>query len=165
MTALKKVKSHPDVVEYFKELLLYKKHIEKPKIKRLKNIDLLSELPFYDELNVIKTDDAFRGYAMSYKVEIIEEKDPIKQLEASKLSIKDFISDLLNEAKGFKYQKTLKVMLKKYKPNGEIEFRLVYFNSTTKTVINHKFSLENAFQEILYRLITGLMKNLVGLLN
>ena len=24
-------------------------------------------------------------------------------------------------------------MLKKYKPNGEIEFRPVYFNSTTKT--------------------------------
>ena len=37
-------------------------------------------------------------------------------------------------------------------PNGEIEFRLVYFNSTTKTVINHKFSLKNAFQEILYRI-------------
>ena len=32
------------------------------------------------------------------------------------------------------------------------EFRPVYFNSTTKTVINHKFSLENAFQEILYRI-------------
>ena len=43
-------------------------------------------------------------------------------------------------------------MLKKYKPNGEIEFRPVYFNSTTKTVINHKFSLENVFQEILYRI-------------
>ena len=37
-------------------------------------------------------------------------------------------------------------------PNGEIEFRLVYFNSTTKTVINHKSSLENAVQEILYRI-------------
>ena len=36
--------------------------------------------------------------------------------------------------------------------NGEIEFRPVYFNSTTKTVINHRFSLENAFQEILYRI-------------
>ena len=48
MTALKKVKSHPDVVEYFKELLFYNKHIEKPKIKCLKNIDLLSELPFYE---------------------------------------------------------------------------------------------------------------------
>ena len=43
-------------------------------------------------------------------------------------------------------------MLKKYQPNGEIELRPVCFNSTTKTVINYKFSLENAFQEILYRI-------------
>ena len=43
-------------------------------------------------------------------------------------------------------------MLKKCNPNGKIEFRPVYFNSTTKTVINHKFSLENAFQETLYRI-------------
>ena len=41
----------------------------------------------------------------------------------------------------------LKVMLKKYKPCGEIEFRPVYFNSTSKTVVNHKFNLENAFQK------------------
>ena len=88
MTALKKVKFHPDVVDYFKELLFYNKHIEKPKIKRLKNIDLLSELPFYEELNVIKTDNAFRGYAMSYKVETIEEKYPIKQLEAGNQVLK-----------------------------------------------------------------------------
>ena len=89
---------------------------------------------------------------MSYRVEIIEKKDPIKQLEANKSSIKDLFSNLLNKRKGFKYQMMLKVMLKKYKPDGEIEFRPVYFNSTTKTVINHKFSLENAFQEILYRI-------------
>ena len=89
---------------------------------------------------------------MSYKVEIIEKKDVIKQLEASKSSIKDLFSDLLNETKGFKYQITLKVTLKKYKPNKEIEFRPVYFNWKTKTVINHKFRLGNAFQEILYML-------------
>ena len=49
---------------------------------------------------------------MSYKVEIIEKKDPIKQLEASKSSITNLFSDLLNETKGFKYQITLNVMLK-----------------------------------------------------
>ena len=65
MTVKKKVKSHPDVVDYFKELLFYNKHIKKPKIKHLKSINLLSELPFYEELNVIKTNHAFRGYAMS----------------------------------------------------------------------------------------------------
>ena len=83
MTALKKVKSHLDVVEYSKELPFYNKHIKKPKIKRLKNIDLLSELPFYEELNVIKTNHAFRGYAMSHKIDLVEKKDPVNHLEAS----------------------------------------------------------------------------------
>ena len=63
-------------------------------------------------LNVIKTNYVFRGYAISYKVEIIEKKDLIKQLEAGKSSSKDLFNDLLNETKGFKYQITLKVMLK-----------------------------------------------------
>ena len=89
---------------------------------------------------------------MSYKIEIVERKDPILQLEASKASIKDLFSDLLNETKGFKYQITIKVLLKRYEPRGEIDFRLVYFNSTTKIAINHKFSLKNRFQEILYRI-------------
>ena len=40
-------------------------------------------------------------------------------------------------------------MLKKYKHNGEIEFRPVYFNSVTKTITNHIFKLEKSFEEIL----------------
>ena len=48
--------------------------IKKPKIKRLKNVDLLAELPFYDQLNIIKADQAFKGYAWSYKVEIVDKK-------------------------------------------------------------------------------------------
>ena len=59
-------------------------------------------------------------------------------------------SDLLNEIKGFKYQITVQILLKKYKPNGEIEFAPVYFNSVTKLVINYRFRLEESFQEILY---------------
>ena len=80
--------------------------------KRSKNIDLLAELPFYEEMNIIKTNHAFGGNATSYKVELIEKKDPTEQLEASKSSVKDLFSDLLDETKGFKYQLTLKVVLK-----------------------------------------------------
>ena len=61
----------------------------------------------------MKTNQAFRGYEMSYNIEIVEQKDTIVQLEASKSSIKDLFSDLLNETKGFKYQITVKVLLKK----------------------------------------------------
>ena len=150
MAVLSKIKPHSDAVDYLKELPCYNEPIRKPKVKRLKNIDQLAELPFYEQLSVIKTNQAFRGYAMSYKVEIIERKDPIVQLEASKSSIKDLFSDLLNETKGFKYQITVKVLLKKYKLSGEIEFAPAYFKSVTKTVINHSFRFENSSQEILY---------------
>ena len=73
----------------FQELIFYNKYIEKPKIKRLKNIDLLSELPFYKELIVDKTDQAFSGYLMIYKVESIDKKFPLAQSEASKSCIDD----------------------------------------------------------------------------
>ena len=89
---------------------------------------------------------------MSYKVEIVDKKDVIVQLDASKSSIKDLFNDLLNERKGFKYEITMKFLLKKYKSNGEIEFAPLYFNSSTKTLINHKYRLNKSFQEILYRI-------------
>ena len=92
MAVLSNVKSHSDTGDYFKELPFYNKPMEKPEVKRLKNIDRLAELPFYEQLSVIKTNQAFRGYAMSYKVEIIERKDLILQLQASKSSIKDFFN-------------------------------------------------------------------------
>ena len=144
------VSSEIDTVKYFKELPFYNKFIEKSKIKRLKNIDLLAELFFYKQLSIIKTDQAFSGYEMSYKLEIIEKKDPILQLEASKSSTKDLFTNLLNETKGFKYQITVKILLKKYKLNEEIEFAPVYFNSVTKLVINNRFKLKESYQEILY---------------
>ena len=74
MEILSKIKSHSNAVDYFKELAFYNKPIKNPKAKRLKNIDQLSELPFYEQLSITKTDQTFRGYAMSYKVEIIERK-------------------------------------------------------------------------------------------
>ena len=58
--------------DYFKELPFYNVSIEKSKIKRSTNIDLLAKQPFYDQLNIIKTDQAFKGYAVPYKVKIVD---------------------------------------------------------------------------------------------
>ena len=52
---------------------------------------------------------------MTCKVELIDKKDPLTQLEASKSTIKDLFNDLLDETKGFKYQITVKILLKKTK--------------------------------------------------
>ena len=74
MITLPKIKPDSDAVDYFKELPFYNKPIEKPKVQRLKNIVRLIELPFYQQLGLIKTDQTFNGYAMSCKVEIVKEK-------------------------------------------------------------------------------------------
>ena len=59
-------------------------------------------------------------------------------------------NDLLDKTKGFNYQVTVKILLKKYK-GTKIEVSPVYFNSTMKTVINHKFDIDKSLQETLYR--------------
>ena len=73
-------------------------------------------------------------------------------MQASESNIEDLFKDLLDEMKGFKYQTTVTVLLSKAKISGSIEYSPVYFNSTTKTVINSEFNLDKSFQEILYRM-------------
>ena len=38
--------THPNAEDYFKEIPFYNESIEKPRIKGLRNIDQLAELPF-----------------------------------------------------------------------------------------------------------------------
>ena len=71
----------------------------------------MHELPFYDGLSVAEISKAFKRYVRSYKIEIIDSKDPLAQFEAIKSSIKDLFKEFLNEMKGFKYQITVKVLL------------------------------------------------------
>ena len=41
----------------------YNTFIEVPKVKKLNNVQLLKELPFYDELSIVNNKTAFSGYA------------------------------------------------------------------------------------------------------
>ena len=143
---------HWDANKTFQILPFYNSYTEKSKVKKLKNVQLLKELPFYDELSIVKNKTAFSGYARSYKIEIVNKRDAVVQLKASEIVIKDLFKDLLIELKGFKYQITLAVFLRKMKNSSEIEYSPVYFNSLTKAVINNKFKLDQSFQEIIYRL-------------
>ena len=59
----------------FQEIPFYNVPIEKPKIKTLKNVDMLIDLAFYDELNVVKTKKTLKKYARSCITEIMKNKD------------------------------------------------------------------------------------------
>ena len=52
-----------EIKNIFQELPFYNVFMEKPKIKHLSKIELLHELPFFDEINVVEIPKAFKGYA------------------------------------------------------------------------------------------------------
>ena len=142
-----------EATKLFQILSFYNVLTEKPKIKHLSNIELLHELPFYDKLSVVEITKTFKRYARNYKIEIIDSKDPVAQLEASKSTTENLFKDFLNKMKGFKYQIAVTVLLCKHKENGDIEYAPVNLNSATKTVISFdKYMLDKSFQEILYRI-------------
>ena len=64
-----------DESEIFKILPFYNTFIERPKIKKVNNAQLLKEQPFYDELSIIKNKNVFSGYARSCKIEIVDKRD------------------------------------------------------------------------------------------
>ena len=68
----------------------------------MKNYELLRELPFYDDINISREERAFRGYAETYKVEVIDNKNFSNLLHVSKNSIKNLFDELLREKRGFK---------------------------------------------------------------
>ena len=60
-----------------------------------------------------QTDKALKGYTKSYEISIKNNKDPSIQMQNTRLAIKIVINSQLNEMKGLKYVKTLKVTFKK----------------------------------------------------
>ena len=128
--------------------------IKSDAVKKFNNVELMSKLPFYKDLTAEEISEAFKRYAKSYRVEIVDKKDPVIQLYSSKVRVAKLFEELLSKTKGFKYQITLFVTLKKSKLDGTVEYAAVYLNSFVKTVINYNFdeSIDKSVSEILFRL-------------
>ena len=128
--------------------------IKSDAVKKFNNVELMKKLPFYKDFSVEEISEAFKRYAKSYRVKIVDKKDPMIQLYSSKVCITELFAGLLSEMKGFKYQITLFVTLKKGKLDGTVEYAAVYLNSFVKAVINYDLddSADKSFSEILFRL-------------
>ena len=63
----------------------------------MKNYELLRGLPFYDDINISRKERAFRGFADTYKVEVINNKSLSDSLFVIKNSIKNLFHELLRE--------------------------------------------------------------------
>ena len=132
-----------------KLLPFYKQPIKNPSIKNISNFELLRELPFYNNFNILRKEKAFKKYAKTYEVEIINNKSLRDSLSVSKNSIKNLFHELLREKKGLKYVLRTTIFLKKRINDNGHKYSTVYFNSLVKTVINRRYHLNKSFEEIL----------------
>ena len=64
-------------------------------------MELLRELPFYNEINISRKERAFKNYAENYQVEVIDNKSLSDSLFVSKNSIKNLFNELLRKKKRF----------------------------------------------------------------
>ena len=129
------------------EQTFYKQPIKKPRIKRLSNRELLRE--FYDDVNISKNKRIFRGYAETYRVQIINNRNLSDLLSVIKNCIKTLFDELLSEKNGFEYVVNVKTTLKKRINDNEFGLKTLYFNSLIKTVIKWRYHLNDSFEEIL----------------
>ena len=76
------------------EQLFYKQPIKNPRIKKLSNYELLRELLLYDDINFLRKERALQGYAETYKVKIINNKNLSHSLFVSENNIKKLYDEL-----------------------------------------------------------------------
>ena len=109
----------------------------------------MRELPFYDDINISNNERTFRGYAKTYRVEVINDRNLSDLLSVIKNSVKNLFDELLREKRSFKYIISVKITLKKRINDNEFNLKTLYFNSLIKTVINRRYHLNDSFEEIL----------------
>ena len=79
---------------------------------------------------------ALKGYTSSYIISIINDKDPLLQIQNARLAVGNHIKKVLSSMKGIKFNETLKVTFWKPQDDGWI-YKTAYFNSKPQTIINN----------------------------
>ena len=103
---------------------------------------------------ITQLDQALQGYAKSYEISIINNKDPLLQLQKTRTALESHISNLLTSMNGLKFLEALKVTLSKIS-DGEIIYNSPVFFSTPQIIINNteiKVALEATQQLILNKI-------------
>ena len=96
-------------------------------------------------------DKALNGYTKSYEITIINNKDPLKQLQNTRGDLAYHKMNLLKSMKGLKYLETLVVTFEQFS-GKEIIYKTAYFNSPAYIITNNidiKGSLKYSMEYIL----------------
>ena len=123
------------------------------KPKRLTKYQILTNiLPFHETTGISRKQYAFKRYAETYNVEVMDSKSLDDSLFLAKRSTDDFFRELLEEKRGFKYILSIRITFTKWNnATNAYDFDTIYRNSDLITVTNKRFNLATAYQTLKHR--------------
>ena len=83
----------------------------------------------------VKTKQALKGYTESYEISIKNYRDPLIQLQNTRLAVRKHLENVLKSMKGFKYVETLQITFQKMSDDNVIN-KTAYFNSDVDAITN-----------------------------
>ena len=113
----------------------------------LKNI-----LPLYDTVGITKIQRAFRNYAETYNVEVVDRISLSDSFLLAKARIIDLFLDLLDKKRRSKYTLSTKVTWKRWNnATNTYDIDTIFHNSDTIMVANQRFNLNAAYGILKHR--------------
>ena len=137
-----------DDVKLYQRIEIINKHKQDTIINKIRNKQYIEQLKkvkrehkrimkqHKPSIKIEEVANALKGYTKSFEISIINNKDPLIQLQNTRNAIKNHITSLIGSMKGLKFVETLKIRLKKVSNDGILE-QTNYFNNKPQTIINN----------------------------
>ena len=110
-------------------------------------------------VKIIKRANAFKGYASSSNVEILNSFNPELQLKDTESAIKRKLIELLTQLKGFKFVTTLILVFKNKESEDKTKYDNFYSISKAEIIINAS-DIDDVFQSIYTTVIENIRTSL-----
>ena len=119
-----------------------------------------SEIFLYKKtIKITKREHAFKGFASTYNVEILNSFNSEVQLKDAASAIKSKLIELLTQLKDFKFVATLVLVSKKIANEDKTKYDNFYSSSKAEIIITES-DIEEFFQSIYTKIITNIQKSL-----
>ena len=112
-----------------------------------------------NDVKITKREHAFKGYASTYNVEILNSFNPELELKDTESAIKSKLIELLTQLKGFKFVTTLVFMFEKIESEDKTKYDNFYSSTKAEIIINES-DIDDVFQSIYTTIITNIQKSL-----
>ena len=110
-------------------------------------------------IKITKSKQAFKGYASTYNVAILNPFNPELQLKDTESAIKSKLIKFFTQLKGFKFVTTLVLVFKMIENKNKTKHDTFYSSSKAEIIIN-KGDIGNVFQSIYTTIIKTIQKPL-----